>query len=77
MKQDQIKPGTSRGNTPDRERKTQPDAKDEKASVGGDYNSGVTSEDPEEKEQIEKQASLGKNQPKSHKENTEGEGDSH
>jgi hypothetical protein len=41
---------------------------EEKSRVGGDYNSGVTSEDPAEKEEIEKQASLGKNQPKSQKE---------
>lgn len=41
---------------------------EEKSRVGGDYNSGVTSEDPAEKEQIEKQGSLGKHQPKSQKE---------
>lgn len=41
---------------------------DEKSRIGGDYNSGVTSDDPDEKEQIEKQASLGKNQPPSQKE---------
>jgi hypothetical protein len=44
---------------------------DEKSRVGGDYNSGVTSEDPAEKDEIEKQASLGKNQPKSQKERDE------
>jgi len=37
----------------------------EKASVGGAFNSGVTSDDPNEKEQIEKQGSLGKSQPMS------------
>lgn len=47
--------------------------KDEKSRIGGDYNSGVTSDDPAEKEEIEKQASLGKNQPKSQKEKEEGE----
>lgn len=46
---------------------------DEKSRVGGDYNSGVTSDDPAEKEQIEKQGSLGKNQPKSQKERETGE----
>ena len=46
---------------------------DEKASIGGDFNSGVTSDDPDEKDQIEKQASLGKNQPKSQKEKEEDE----
>jgi hypothetical protein len=50
--------------------KTTP-VKDEKSRVGGDYNSGVTSEDPAEKDEIEKQASLGKNQPKSQKERDE------
>ena len=44
---------------------------EEKSRVGGDYNSGVTSEDPAEKEQIEKQGSLGKHQPKSQKERDE------
>jgi hypothetical protein len=46
---------------------------EEKSRVGGDYNSGVTSDDPAEKEEIEKQASLGKNQPKSQKERKETE----
>lgn len=50
----------------------QPQAED-KASIGGDYNSGVTSDDPDEKEQIEKQASLGKNQPLSQKDREENE----
>ena len=35
----------------------------EKAALGGRYNSGVTSSDPDEKEQIEKQGSMGKKQP--------------
>lgn len=30
----------------------------EKASLGGDFNSGVTSHDPDEKREIEKKASL-------------------
>ena len=46
---------------------------EEKSRVGGDYNSGVTSDDPAEKEQIEKQGSLGKHQPKSQKERDENE----
>jgi hypothetical protein len=46
---------------------------EEKSRVGGDYNSGVTSDDPAEKEQIEKQGSLGKHQPKSQKERDEKE----
>ena len=37
----------------------------EKTSAGGSYNSGVTSDDPQEKEQIEKQGTLGKQQPSS------------
>ncbi len=41
--------------------------KEEKTSVGGNYNSGVTSEDPATKEAIEKKASLLENQPPSHK----------
>lgn len=47
---------------------------EEKSRIGGDYNSGVTSDDPAEKEEIEKQASLGKNQPKSQKEREESGG---
>ena len=46
---------------------------EEKSRVGGDYNSGVTSDDPAEKEKIEKQGSLGKHQPKSQKEREEDE----
>jgi hypothetical protein len=59
--------------------KSQPTTKkqvsEEKSRIGGDYNSGVTSDDPAEKEEIEKQASLGKNQPKSQKEREESEGE--
>lgn len=32
----------------------------EKTTLGGDYNNGVTSNDPEEKDEIEKQGSLAK-----------------
>jgi hypothetical protein len=35
----------------------------EKTSIGGGYNSGVTSDNEEEKEMIEKQATIGKQQP--------------
>jgi hypothetical protein len=37
----------------------------EKTSLGGDFNSGVTSNDPKEKEKIEKQGTMGKEQPPS------------
>jgi hypothetical protein len=40
----------------------------EKTSLGGSYNSGVTSDNEEEKKMIEKQATLGKHQPLSDKE---------
>jgi hypothetical protein len=40
----------------------------EKASIGGKYNSGVTSGDPKEKEEIEKQANMKEEQPASDKE---------
>lgn len=73
MKQDHIKQQSDKGN-PDKEKKqVQPNQAEEKSSVGGDFNSGVTSEDPDEKDQIEKQASLGKNQPKSQKETEAGQ----
>jgi hypothetical protein len=49
--------------------------KDEKSRIGGDYNSGVTSDDPDEKDLIEKQASLGNHQPKSQKEKEDGGND--
>lgn len=37
----------------------------EKSSIGGQYNSGVTSEDAEEKDQIEKKGTMYEGQPKS------------
>jgi hypothetical protein len=43
----------------------------EKATIGGAYNSGVTSDDPEEKEEIEKKGSLAVLKPKPEKENDE------
>lgn len=43
----------------------------EKSTIGGKHNIGVTSEDPEEKEEIEKKGSLAVLKPK---ENTENEG---
>lgn len=65
MKKEDVKPQSQ----------TKKTVEDEKSRVGGDYNSGVTSEDPAEKDEIEKQASLGKNQPMSQKEREEnGEG---
>lgn len=36
----------------------------EKTSLGGNYNTGVTSDDPEEKAEIEKKGSLAKLKPK-------------
>lgn len=70
MEQANVKQQPERG--PDKEKEqVQPHQMDEKASIGGDYNSGVTSDDPDEKDQIEKQASLGKSQPKSQKEKEE------
>jgi hypothetical protein len=36
----------------------------EKTSIGGTHNTGVTSEDPEEKELIEKQGTMAKLKPK-------------
>jgi hypothetical protein len=73
MKQANVKQQPERGK-PDKEKEqVQRHQMDEKASIGGDFNSGVTSDDPDEKEQIEKQASLGKSQPKSQKEKEEGE----
>ena len=41
------------------------DPSKEKASIGGQYNSGVTSDDPEEKDQINKKGSLYEKQPAS------------
>jgi hypothetical protein len=43
----------------------------EKTSLGGAYNTGVTSEDPEEKEEIEKKGSLAQLKPKEDKERKE------
>lgn len=39
----------------------------EKTTLGGEHNTGVTSSDPEEKNEIEKQASLAKLKPKDDK----------
>ena len=73
MKQANITQQPERGK-PDKEKEqVQRHQMDEKASIGGAFNSGVTSDDPDEKEQIEKQATLGKTQPKSQKEKEEGE----
>jgi hypothetical protein len=58
----------------DLKEQTRKSVDEEKSRIGGDFNSGVTSDDPAEKEEIEKQASLGKNQPKSQKERDEEEG---
>jgi hypothetical protein len=41
------------------------DVTQEKTSIGGAYNSGVTSDDPAEKRKIEKKATLLENQPAS------------
>ena len=51
--------------TPDREDRHEyiPGAQ-EKATLGGAFNSGVTSEDPAEKEEIEKKGSLANIKPK-------------
>lgn len=43
----------------------------EKSTLGGAFNTGVTSEDPEEKEQIEKQGSLANIKPREEKDNSE------
>ena len=59
-----------KGNTMATGNESRPDKPvNEKSSVGGKHNSGVTSHDPAVKEQIEKQASMGKHQPDSHNEN--------
>jgi hypothetical protein len=71
MKQANVKQQPDRVKSDKEKEQVQPHQMDEKASIGGDYNSGVTSDDPEEKDQIEKQASLGKAQPKSQKEKDE------
>jgi hypothetical protein len=64
-KNDQPADNNLAGSTPDPKQGFRPD---EKASIGGAYNSGVTSDDPEEKKQIEKKGSMGKKQPGSAKE---------
>lgn len=60
------------------DKRKQPDADDrheyipgvqEKATLGGAYNSGVTSDDPAEKEEIEKKGSLARLKPKEEREN--------
>lgn len=43
----------------------------EKSTIGGAYNTGVTSDDPAEKEEIEKKGSLANLKPKEDKENPE------
>lgn len=43
----------------------------EKATLGGAYNTGVTSDDPEEKEEIEKKGSLANLKPKKENEGQE------
>ncbi len=73
MKQQDIKQ-QGPGNRAKGDDKAGPNTSEEKSRVGGDYNSGVTSDDPGEKDQIEKQASLGKNQPLSQKEKEENGG---
>ena len=67
----------------EKDKRKQPDAEgrhqyipgvQEKSTLGGAYNSGVTSDDPEEKEEIEKKGSLANLKPKEEKENKENEG---
>ena len=41
----------------------------EKTSIGGSFNTGVTSHDPEEKDEIEKKGSLAKLKPREEREN--------
>jgi hypothetical protein len=41
----------------------------EKSTIGGDYNTGVTSHDPKEKEEIEKKGSLANLKPREKREN--------
>ena len=59
-----------RKNKPDREDRHEyiPGAQ-EKSTIGGDFNTGVTSHDPDEKEEIEKKASLANLKPREHREN--------
>ena len=60
------------------DRKNKPEADDrheyipgvqEKSTIGGAYNTGVTSHDPDEKEEIEKKGSLAKLRPRENREN--------
>lgn len=46
----------------------------EKSTIGGAYNSGVTSDDPAEKDEIEKKGSLANLKPKEDKQNNEDTG---
>jgi hypothetical protein len=59
------------------DKRNKPDADDrheyipgvqEKSTIGGAFNSGVTSDDPDEKDQIEKKGSLAQLKPKEEKE---------
>ena len=63
-KNKETKPGNV-GTTGNSANPKKPFESQEKSSLGGDYNSGVTSGDANEKDQIEKQATLGKSQPRS------------
>lgn len=45
----------------------------EKTTLGGAYNTGVTSDDPEEKDEIEKKGTLANLKPKQGEENRSGE----
>ena len=60
------------------EKKKKPEADDrheyipgvqEKSTIGGSYNTGVTSDDPDEKDEIEKKGSLAVLKPRENKEN--------
>ena len=60
------------------EKKHKPEADDrheyipgvqEKSTIGGSYNTGVTSDDPDEKDEIEKKGSLANLKPRENKEN--------
>lgn len=63
------------------DKRKQPDSDDrheyipgaqEKSTIGGAYNSGVTSDDPEEKDEIEKKGSLAQLKPKEESRENEG-----
>lgn len=45
----------------------------EKTTIGGAYNTGVTSDDPEEKDEIEKKGTLANLKPRPEQENRSGE----